>query len=146
MKPDVIFGAVREPAPANDAPRRALTTKQKLQLALDQNGRCGCGCGVKLDAIREGVIDEHVIPRALGGSDEISNRQLWRKPCSAKKTAEQDIPAIAKVNRLHEKHGFKEPKRKPGPKLRGAGFSNRNRKFDGTVGPTQAAARTSRSN
>jgi 5-methylcytosine-specific restriction endonuclease McrA len=144
MKPEIIYGQAREPAPANDAPRRPLTKKETVQLALDQNGRCGCGCGIKLDATREGIIDEHVIPRALGGSDDISNRQLWRKPCSAKKTAEKDIPAIAKVNRLHEKHGFKEPKRKPGPKLRGAGFSNRNRKLNGTVGLTQAAARAAR--
>lgn len=46
MRPDVSL----IPAPDRSTEKRVpLTPKQRAQLALDQNGRCGCGCGGKLD-------------------------------------------------------------------------------------------------
>lgn len=82
--------------------RKPLTRVQLIQLMLDQEGKCGCGCGVKLDPMGEGVIDEHVIPRELsepghqGERDDLSNRELWRKPCAKAKTT-GDIKRIAKA-------------------------------------------------
>ncbi|PZR36451.1 HNH endonuclease signature motif containing protein [Caulobacter segnis] len=140
MRPEVTIIPEREPVAANTAPRRPLTRAEYLQLCLDQNGRCACGCGVKLDAIREKVIDEHRIPRALGGSDALDNRELWRKPCSDKKTREADLPAIAKAKRLNGETG-QNRRSKP---IKSAGFSNRTRKFDGSVGPTKKAARAAK--
>ena len=141
MKPEISLIPEREPVPANNAPRRPLTRKEYLQLCIDQGGKCACGCGGKLDAIREGVIDEHRIARALGGSDDISNRELWRKPCSKAKTEERDLPAIAKAKRLNGETGQNRRK----AEIKSAGFSNRNKKFDGSVGLTKKAARAARS-
>lgn len=80
--------------------RKPLTRREVIQLMLDQNGRCGCGCGVKLDPMGEGVIDEHVIPLEIReNANELSNRALYRKPCAAKKTP-GDQSAIAKCKRI----------------------------------------------
>ena len=79
-------------------PRKPLTKKQRAEIALRQDGMCGCGCGVKLNHAREGTIDEHVIPLALGGTNDLENRQLWRKPCAAEKT-KADFGRIAKAKR-----------------------------------------------
>lgn len=46
MKPD--FSILPEPDRSTEK-RVPLTAKQRAQLALDQNGRCGCGCGERLD-------------------------------------------------------------------------------------------------
>jgi hypothetical protein len=79
--------------------RKPLTRREYLQLCIDQMGRCGCGCGVKLDPMGEGVIDEHVIALELTGTNALPNRSLWRKPCSVEKT-KRDAKAIAKAKRL----------------------------------------------
>lgn len=98
MKPDLTVVPARQ-IPAIEK-RRPLTRAETIALAVQQNGKCGCGCGGKLDALREGVIEEHRVPLALGGSNDLDNRELWRKPCSAAKTAGKDAPAIAKAKRL----------------------------------------------
>lgn len=78
--------------------RKPLNRRQLLQLVIDQEGRCGCGCGVRLDPTGEGVIDEHVKALELLGSNDLANRQLWRKPCSTAKT-KGDVATIAKAKR-----------------------------------------------
>jgi hypothetical protein len=70
--------------------RKPLTRMQVIQLMLDQDGKCGCGCGVKLNPRTEGVIDEHRVPLAQGGSNDLENRHLYRKPCAVKKTEGKD--------------------------------------------------------
>jgi len=79
--------------------RRPLTRAEIITLAVEQAGRCGCGCGEKLDAVREGVIDEHLIALELTGANDLSNRALYRKPCAVKKT-KADAAAIAKCKRI----------------------------------------------
>ena len=99
MKPDLTIVPAREiPKPTK---RRELTRSEFAQLILNQEGRCGCGCGGKLQPMTEGVVDEHVIPLAYGKEDanDLKNRALFRKPCAAKKTAEVDQPGIAKAKR-----------------------------------------------
>lgn len=98
MKPD--FTALAEREPVTIEKRRVLTRVEVIELAVRQDGKCGCGCGGKLNAMREGVTDEHVIALALGGSNDLENRELWRTPCSQAKTAGKDLPAIAKAKRL----------------------------------------------
>ena len=88
----------REPVPIE--PRRPLTRREVIELAVRQSGRCACPCGEKLDALREGVTDEHRIPLALGGTNDLTNRELWRTPCAKAKTAGKDAPAIAKAKRI----------------------------------------------
>lgn len=77
--------------------RRPLTRAEFGQLMIDQEGRCACGCGEKLQPMTEGVIDEHLRALALLGTNALENRALYRKPCARKKTDEQDTPRIAKA-------------------------------------------------
>lgn len=138
MKPD--FSILPEPDRSTEK-RVPLTAKQRAQLALDQNGRCGCGCGERLDHAREGTIDEHIVALALGGTNALSNRAIWRKPCSSAKTA-KDIAYIARAKRLAGETCIGEPARK----LQGRGFGSVTRKMDGTIGLTRRAARAAAAN
>jgi len=138
MKPAVSIMPEREDVAIE--PRRPLSRRDTIELAVRQGGRCGCGCGGKLDALSEGVIDEHVIPLARGGSNDLENRALWRKPCAVEKT-KGDRTADAKVKRLRGETCAGEPARK----LQGRGFDKtRTRGFDGKIRPTKAALRQSR--
>lgn len=94
--------------------RKALTRREVIQLMLDQNGRCGCGCGVKLDPMGEGVIDEHINPREVSADDSLANRALYRTPCAKRKTT-GDHKTIAKVKRLEARHNGTRRPRKPIP-------------------------------
>lgn len=120
----------REPVPIEK--RRVLTRAEFGQLMVNQDGRCGCGCGVKLAPMQERVIDEHRIPLALGGTNDLSNRELWRHPCAKAKTSGKDAPAIAKAKRLIARENGTRRERAPipsrpdpwpkGRKLAGRGF------------------------
>ena len=79
--------------------RKPLTKRQRALFFLDQDGICGCGCGVKMDHEREGTIDEHVLPLWCGGTNDLTNRKLYRKPCAAEKTS-RETTARGKVNRI----------------------------------------------
>lgn len=94
--------------------RKPLTRRQVLELCLRQEGRCGCGCGFKLDPMGEGVIDEHVLALELTGSNDLSNRALWRTPCAKAKTAKQDAPTIAKAKRQAGETGQRARREKRG--------------------------------
>ncbi|QTC88069.1 hypothetical protein [Brevundimonas pondensis] len=111
--------------------RKPLTRAEFGQLMIDQEGRCDCGCGLKLQPMGEGVIDEHRVPLALGGTNDLSNRHLFRKPCAKAKTSDRDTPAIAKVKRIEARlNGTRRP-RKPIPS---PGFDKtKSRGFDGKV-------------
>jgi 5-methylcytosine-specific restriction endonuclease McrA len=112
--------------------RRPLTRRELIQLMLDQNGKCGCGCGSRLDPIDEGVIDEHVLPLSLGGTNALTNRQLWRKPCAKAKTR-RDEADDAKANRLLKKA---DPEQRKPPQIQSRGFQKTvSRGFDGKVRP-----------
>ena len=140
MKPDVSL----IPAPDRTVEvRKPLTAKQRAELALAQRGICGCGCGGKLDDVREGIIDEHVQPLGLLGSNDLANRQLWRKPCSAVKTYEQDIPAISKAKRIEAREEGTRRPRKPIPNR---GFGSVSKGFDGRVKLTKRAMREQAAN
>lgn len=113
--------------------RKPLTRRETIQLMLDQEGRCGCGCGVKLDPMGEGVIDEHVIPLGIReNANELANRALYRKPCAARKTP-GDQSAIAKCKRLVARQEGTRRARKAIPSR---GFDKtQTRGFDGKVRP-----------
>ena len=82
--------------------RKPLTRVQFATLILSQDGRCGCGCGVKLQADR--IIDEHVVALDFLGSNELSNRSLWDADCSKRKTA-GDLSEAAKGKRIRGETG-----------------------------------------
>lgn len=77
--------------------RKPLTRVQFATLILSQEGRCGCGCGKKLQADR--IIDEHLVALDFLGSNSLENRSLWDADCSKAKTA-RDLAASAKGKRL----------------------------------------------
>lgn len=95
--------------------RRPLTRREVMHLMVEQGGRCKCPCGEKLQPMTEGVTDEHRIPLAMGGSNDLANRELWRTPCSKAKTAGKDQPAIAKVKRIEARENGTRRERKPIP-------------------------------
>ena len=83
--------------------RERLTKKQWTELFMRQNGRCPkCDQRLELKGSNE-VIDEHLQPLSMGGSNELLNRQLWCKPCSTVKTS-AEAPVRAKSNRVRAKH------------------------------------------
>lgn len=97
MKPDLTIAPTRAPEPP--VARKVLTRAEFGQLMIDQMGRCGCGCGEKLQPMTEGVIDEHLIALGAGGTNALANRALYRKPCATAKTV-GDKGIIGKVKRI----------------------------------------------
>ena len=127
MKPAVTVIPARSTAKEK---RKTLNRAQALFLAVRQKGICGCGCGKELDPLIESVIDEHVIALDLGGTYDLSNRALLRKPCAAAKTSTERKP-MAKGRRLRGEtcNGPKRP-------INSRGFDKtRRRKMNGTVVP-----------
>lgn len=104
---------MREPVAIE--PRRPLTRREVIELAVRQSGRCACPCGEKLDALRETVVDEHLLALELGGSNDLANRALYRLPCAKAKTAAKDAPAIAKCRRIEARENGTRRPRKPIP-------------------------------
>lgn len=80
---------------ALSAPRKArlrprvemigLTKSYRERLFEAQDGLCG-GCGFAINYVCNGTLD-HVIPRALGGSNDLSNLLLMHSDCNNKKAA-----------------------------------------------------------
>lgn len=114
MKPDLSI--IPEPD-RSVVERKPLTKKQRAELLLAQNGLCGCGCGVKVNHALEGSIDEHLNPLGLTGTNDMANRSIWRKPCSAAKTG-GDLGDIAEAKRRAGETGQYARRMKNGPKLK----------------------------
>lgn len=125
MKPDLTI--LRQQIVEIES-RRPLTRKEVIHLCVRQKGLCGCLCGEELEPLEEGVVDEHVLALTLGGSNDLENRALWRKPCAVEKT-KGDRTKDAKVKRLTgvTKNGPKKP-------IQSRGFDKTFRKkMNGTV-------------
>ena len=116
-----VFGD-REPVEATV--RRRLTAAQKAHLLGRQRDRCASCQESLIWAVVEGrpvygpMIDEHIIPLELGGSNDLSNRELRCVPCAKKKTR-ADRKAIAKVARIRRRLAGQE---RPRQKIRSRGF------------------------
>lgn len=128
-------------APVEIEKRRPLTRAEFGQLMMDQMGLCGCGCGVKLQPMGEGVIDEHRVPLALGGSNDLANRHLFRRPCAKAKTVAGDVQRIAKAKAQAGETGQRARRQKRGGStLRSQGFDkSKTRGMDGKVRPRRPA-------
>jgi 5-methylcytosine-specific restriction protein A len=105
-------------APVIPEKRKPLTRKQRVD-AHDLHGGICCVCQEPI-APGEPFIDEHIIPLALGGSNDNSNRGMAHIPCAKIKTR-RDQNMIAKAIRMRAKHlGIKK---RGGRKLKSRGFS-----------------------
>lgn len=102
--------------------RKRRTTKQRVELFHAHGGRCHM-CGLLIMPGQEWEVS-HPTPLELGGADDETNTAPAHKRCHRKFTAEVDIPAIAKSNRIRARHLGAETKSSRG--FRGW------RKFDGT--------------
>lgn len=90
-------------------PRKPLTRNQRLK-AHDEHGGTCCVCLQPIDK-GERFIDEHIIPLALGGTNDKSNRGMAHIQCAKIKT-KRDQALIAKAKRVRAKHlGFKKKNR-----------------------------------
>jgi len=79
--------------------RKPLTARQKVKLHEDQKGVCPL-CGRPM-VPGEKLIDEHLTPLGLGGSNDLGNRALVHATCAYAKTFgdEGDIAKIAEAKR-----------------------------------------------
>lgn len=102
--------------------RKPLTPKQRAMIALRQGGYCGCGCGVKLDHSGEGTIDEHLNPLGLTGTNDLDNREIWRKPCSALKTAGDLANIAASKRKAGETGQWARRQKRGGGSIKSRGF------------------------
>ena len=82
--------------------RRPLPTTLRLELFLAAKGQCQA-CGWRLSPGSCWEID-HVVPLALGGTDEAANLQVLCIACHGDKTARQDVPAQSKARRMQARH------------------------------------------
>lgn len=103
--------------PATIENRRRLTRKQRVE-AHDRVGGTCCVCLLPIPR-GEPFIDEHIIPLALGGSNDFSNRGIAHIQCAKHKT-KRDQDMIAKAIRMRAKHlGIRK---RNGRKIQSRGF------------------------
>ena len=109
-------------------PRKPLRNWEFGKLVLDQGGLCGCGCGEKLIFGPRLIRDEHLVQLAIGGSNDLSNRSLWRIECTKPKDV-KDAKVRAKIRRLTGAN--KEKKSRP---IQSRGFDKSlKKKFNGQI-------------
>ena len=117
---DTITRTVRRPI---------FSTSFRLNLFLMRKGLCAA-CSQKIDAGKAWDID-HILPLALGGTNEPNNLQILCRSCHRTKTTHYDVPRIAKTKRLKAQHlGARAPSTRPIP---GSRRSPWKRKMDGRV-------------
>jgi len=87
--------------------RREFSAKVKA-LAFKRAEGCCEGCGRKL--FSGDIHYDHANPDALGGEPTLENCAVLCRSCHQAKTSKKDIPAIAKSNRVRNRHiGIKPP-------------------------------------
>lgn len=80
------------------------------QAAFDRAGGLCEGCGGFLYTGK--FAYDHIIPDALGGEPTLTNCAVLCTACHGTKTAQADVPRIAKAVRQHQKHiGARAPSR-----------------------------------
>jgi 5-methylcytosine-specific restriction endonuclease McrA len=114
-----------ESTPAQATERRRLTAAERATLLTRQEGHCAGPCQESLIfSVRDGrpiyapMVDEHLVPLELGGSNDLANRALLCVPCAKAKTR-ADRKAIAKVARIRRRLAGEE---RPKQKIRSRGF------------------------
>jgi 5-methylcytosine-specific restriction endonuclease McrA len=116
--------------PLEPTPRKRLTSAQRFTLLERQNDRCPY-CEEPL--FGKPMVDEHILPLELGGSNDLSNRALLCVPCAKAKTKD-DHKRIAKARRLRKREaGENKRSRKIAGKPLGGGPLRR--KMSGEVVP-----------
>ena len=95
---------------------RTIPNYLYAKIALEQCGKCGCGCGRDLEFEQRKIRIEHIMQRAFGGKHEESNIALWCvKPCALAKD-KRDARDRAKVRSLRKST---KKSQKPKKKIQG---------------------------
>jgi 5-methylcytosine-specific restriction endonuclease McrA len=117
-----------EREPLDATARKRLSAAQRCEILERQHDLCA-GCRETLiwsevdgKTVYGPMIDEHVIPLELGGSNDLSNRELRCVPCAKAKT-KKDHRDIAHVRRMRLKANGEFPKAKQ--QIRSRGFDKR---------------------
>jgi len=109
--------------------RVRITGKMRADIFMRHGGVCHL-CSMKVVPGEEWDVS-HEIPLEAGGSDTADNWLVAHRKCHRTHTATVDIPLIAKVKRIHQRHIGAKPKSKN--PLPGSKHSKWKRKMDGTV-------------
>ncbi|WP_126975607.1 HNH endonuclease [Frigidibacter oleivorans] len=117
--------------------RRSLSKGQRIDVLAAASGVCHI-CGDRINPVRERWEVEHVIPLALGGSDDVENMRPAHRACHAGKTR-RDVGVIAKAKRVAQKHAgtFRPARHKlpPSRPLPGTKASGLRKKLNGSFEP-----------
>jgi 5-methylcytosine-specific restriction endonuclease McrA len=101
-------------------PRKQLTAKQRLQLLIENGGKC-CICGHPIFGFRERwddyelekipFVDEHISPLWLNGTNEFSNRGPAHEACAREKTSKEATERSSGRKAAEFHFGAKRPKK-----------------------------------
>lgn len=108
--------------------RQEFSKKVRLEAYQRSGGNCE-NCHARLYPGR--FAYDHDLADSMGGQPTLENCRVLCTSCHSRKTGTEDIPTIAKSNRVRSKHlGLKD---KTGPALPGSRRSLWKRKMDGTL-------------
>lgn len=111
--------------------RREFSKKVRY-LAFERANGCCEQCGIKLSA---GKVDyDHILPDALGGEPTLENCAVLCRTCHGAKTAQSDVPRIAKTKRQKAFHIGANLSKNPLP---GGRNSRLKKPFNGPAEPRQ---------
>lgn len=117
--------------------RKAITARMKAEAWQATNGCCYI-CGASVPMTGPGVEYDHKLPLWLHGKHNVANiGPACPDPCHKAKT-KREAPIRAKVVRIQKRRAGEEKVKRP---INSPGFGARNRKFDGSIGPTKKEER-----
>ena len=108
--------------------RVRITAKMRADIFLSRGGTCHL-CNMKVVPGEDWDVS-HDIPLEAGGKDDATNWFVAHRKCHRVHTSTVDVPLIAKVKRIHQKHVGAKKSRSPMPLGRDSKFK---RKMDGTI-------------